>query len=199
MCFRFWLKGLCAAAVLLVVPALLIGATEQRQMSPPISAVYASNASNEVSTLLQEMKTKAIQVRNLADQLESFTRDGSIMSWQMDAGVLTSAKVQVNAMDEMLYRLGAMRPEAFPWQQRTIVCVTPKVIELTDYVQDAIQNLNNNQLIVHVLDNSYTQDADYMYQRANTIAHSIDQFEENATASTQTKQLSLKLGMKAAS
>jgi hypothetical protein len=199
MCFRFWLKGLCAAAILLVVPALLVGATEQYRMSPPTSAAYTLNTPNEASTLLQEMKTKAIQVRNLADQLETFNRDGELMPWRADAGVLTRAKAQVNAMDETLYRLRAMRSEALPWQQRAIDRVAPKVIELTDYVQDAIQNLNNNHLTVHILDNSYTQDADYMYQRANTIAHSIGQFEKYATARTEIQQLSPKLGMKVAS
>jgi hypothetical protein len=159
----------------------------------------ASSTSNEVSTLLQEMQTKAIQVRNLADQLEVFNRDGALLSWQADAGVLTRAKAQVNAMDDMLFRLRAMRQEALPWQQKAIDRIAPKVIELTDYVQAAVQNLNNNHLTVHILDKSYTEDANGIYQRSNTIARAIGQYEEYGTARNEIKQLSPKLGMKLAS
>jgi hypothetical protein len=194
--YRLWLKGCCGAVTLLVAPALLLASCQMRSPAP---ASDESNTPNEVSALLQEMKTKAIQVRNLADQLETFNRDGELMPWQADAGVLTRAKAQVNDMDSMLYRLRTMRPEALPWQQRAIDRVAPKVVELTDYVQDAIQNLDNNHLTVYIMDNSYTQDADYMYQRANTIAHSIGQFDEYATARTEIQQLSPKLGMKVAS
>lgn len=194
--YRLCLKGFGGVVALLVAAPMLLASCQMCSSAPTSDA---SNTSNEVSTLLQEMKTKAIQVRDLADQLEALKRDGTLMPWQADAGVLTRAKAQVNAMDEMFYRLQVMRPEALPWQQRAINRVASKVIELTDYVQDAIQNLNHNHLTVHILDNSYTQDVDCIYQRANTIAHSIDQFEEYAAARNEIQQLSPKLGMKVAS
>jgi hypothetical protein len=196
---RLWLKGFCGVATLLAVPALLMGRTEQRPVYPPVPAAYMWSFPNEASTLLQQLRTQALQVRDLADQLQAFDREGSLISWQMDASVLITVKAQVNDMDNTLSRLRAIRPMALPWQQKAIDRVAPKMIELTDYVEDAIQNLNNNHLTPHILGKSYALDADFMYQRANTIARSIHQFEEYAAARTEIQQLSPKLGTKAGS
>lgn len=199
MFIRTLVKGFCGVAAFLVVPALLMGSPNQRQTDPPAVAYQTLQVHNEASTLLQELRTKAIHVRDLADRLEMFNRDGSTISWQADAAVLTEAKSQVNAMDQMLLRLRTIRGEALPWQQKAIDRVAPKVVELTDYVQDAILNLNNNQPTIHLLDQTYAQDAEDMYQRANTIALSIGQFEEYATAKSEIQQLGPKLGIKTVS
>lgn len=117
----------------------------------------------------------------------------------MDADVLTNAQAQVDAMDNELCRLRVIRRVTLPWQQKAIDRAAPTVIELTDYVRDAIQNLNNNQITVNILDRSYAQDVDFMYRRANTIAGSIGNFEEYAAARTEIRQLSPKLGMRGTS
>ena len=137
--------------------------------------------------------------RDLADQLQTFNRDGALISWEMDADVLTQAQAQVNAMDEELCRLRLIRRVTLPWQQKAIDRVAPKMIELTDYVEDALQNLNEKHNTVNTLDRSFAQDADFMYRRADTIARSIGNFEEYAAARTEIQQLSPKLGMHAGS
>jgi hypothetical protein len=199
MRLRFWLKGFCGAAALLIAPALLVGGTEQRPTYPPIPAAYMWSFPNEASDLLQQLRTQALQVRDSAAQLQAFNLDGGDISWQLDASVLTTVKAQVNDMDATLYRLRGIRQMALPWQQKAISRIAPKVIELTAYVQDAIQNLNNNHTTVHILDKSYALDADYMYQRADTIARSIANFEEYAAARTEIQHLSPELGVKTGS
>jgi hypothetical protein len=183
-------------AALLVAPALLIGGSKpERPTYPPIPAAYMWSFPNDASSLLQQLRTQALQVRDSAAQLQAFNRDGADISWQLDAGLLTRVKAQVNDMNATLFRLRGIHQMALPWQQKAISSVTPKVIELTDYVHDAIQKLNHNQTTVHVLDNGYAQDADFMYRRANTIALSIGEFEKYAAARTEIKQLSPALGM----
>jgi hypothetical protein len=199
MCLKSWQRGFTVLAALVVAPALLLGGTEQRPTYPPISPAYMWSFPNEASTLLQQLRTQALQVRDEAAHLQAFDREGSDISWQTDAGVLMTVKAHVNDMDATLFRLRGIRQMALPWQQRAISGVAPKVIELTDYVQDAIQNLNNNHLTAHLLDKSYALDADFMYQRANTIASSIHQFEEYAAARSEMYELSPKLGMNAGS
>ena len=166
---------------------------------PPVPAAYMWSFPNEASSLLRQLRTQALQVRDLADRIQAFNRDGADISWQMDASVLMTVKADVNDMNAALFRLRGIHQMALPGQQKAISSVTPKVIELTDYVDDAIQNLNDNHTTVHVLDKSYALDADFMYQRANTIARSIDQFEKYAAAKTEIQQVGPNLGMNAAS
>jgi hypothetical protein len=199
MRLRSWLKGFSGFAVFLVAPTLLMGGTEQRPMSHPIPAAYMWSFPNEASTLLQQLRTQALEVRDCAAQLQAFNLDGTDIDWQMDASTLTTVKAHVNDMNATLYRLRGIRQMALPWQQKAIDRVAPKMIELTDYVEDAIQNLNENHITVHILDKSYALDADYMYQRANTIARSIHQFEEYAAAKSEVNELSPKLGTNAGS
>ena len=198
-CFRIVRKVCWGAATLLVAPVMVLGASGSCGVYSPVMAPTTVEYSNEASSLLQEMQTKAIQVRNLADQLGAFERDGAEMSWRADAGALMRAKSQVNAMDGILFRLRAMGQDVLPWQQQAIDHVSPNMIELTDYVQLAIQNLNAHHGTVHLLDKSYALDTGFMYQRANTIAHSIGQFEEYATAKNEIQLLGPQLGMKVAS
>jgi hypothetical protein len=199
MSFKLWLKGFSRVASLLVAPALLMAATNQCQSGIVTPASYTWDFPSEASHLLQQMKTQAVQVRDLADRLQAFDRDGDLISWQTDADVLTAARAQVNAMDADLCRLRAIRRVTLPWQQKAIDRVTPKVIELTEYVQDAVQNLNHNHTTVNMLDRSYAEDADFMYRRADTIARMVGNFEEYAAASTEIQQISPKLGMKTGS
>jgi hypothetical protein len=70
------------------------------------------------------------------------------------------------------------------------------VYELTAYVQDAMQNLNNNHETIHILDKNYAEDADGIYQRAAFIARSIGDYEHYAAARTEIQQLSPELGLK---
>jgi len=199
MHLRFWLKGFCRVATLLLAPALLMGSTDQCQTGPVTPASYTWNFPNEASHLLQQMKDQAIQVRDQADQLRAFDREGALISWDVDADVLTNAKAEVNTMDKELCRLRVIRRVTLPWQQEAIDRVVPKMIELTDYVGDAIQNVNDHHMTVNTLDKSYAEEADFVYQRANNIARSIGNFEEYAAARTEIHQLSPKLDMQAGS
>ena len=197
--FKFMRKACWAAATLLVAPVMALAACGGCGVYSPAIASKTVEYSNEASSLLQQMKTKAIQVRYLADQLGAFERDGSVMDWRVDAGVLMRAKAQVNAMDGMLFRLRAMGQDVLPWQQQAIDRVAPKMVELTDYIQLAMQNLNAHHGTAHLVDKSYTLETGFMYQRANLIARSIGQFEKYASAKNEMRLLGPQLGMKVAS
>ncbi len=193
MRFRFWLRGLWGVAALLVASALPMAAADQGQAAPPNSP-----SENQASILLEQIRAQAIHVRNLADQLQAYDRDPAI-GWETDAVTMTSLRDRVNAMDKTLYSLRTIQGQAIPWQQKAIDQVTPKVYELTAYVEDAMQNLNNHHETIHSLDKSYAQDADGIYQRASFIARSIDEYEHYAAARTEIQRLSPELGIRASS
>lgn len=197
MRLSLWTKWFSGVATLLVLPTLLMGATGH--FKTPSSTSDEWESPNEASVLLQKIRNQAIDVRDLAGQLQAFIRDGSDTDWEGDADVLTRATAHVNAMDDTLYSLRSIRQQAAPWQQKAIDRIAPKVIELTDYFQAAVHSLNNNPITLHLLDQNYAQDTAGMYQRANTIANSIGRFENYATARAEARRLSRKLDLSAAS
>lgn len=196
MRLRLWQKGPCIVALLLASPALLLAVTDQGQVGPPRPA--SGNLPAQASNLLGEIRAQAVSVHYLADELEMCEHD-PLISWEADASILTRLRDRVNAMDKTLYTLRTIQEEAAPWQQKVIARVTPKAYEITSYVDDAMQNLNDNHETVHFPDKSYAEDADGIYQRAAFIARSIANYEKYAAARTEIQHLSPKLGIKAAS
>ena len=191
--FETLAEGTLWSRALLVSSALLMAATNQAQFGPPNSA-----SGNKASILLEQIRAQAVHVRYLADQLQAYERDPNL-AWEADAGILTRMRDQVNAMDRTLYTLRTIEGQTLPWQQKAIDRITPKTYELTSYVEDATQNLNNNHETIYSLDRTYAEDADGIYHRAAFIARSIGDYEHYAAARTEIQQLSPELGIRAGS
>ena len=79
------------------------------------STVYGaqiSKDSKEVSTILADVKTEAIQLRHDADELKAFTH--STLSWQSHAAKVEEIKRHVNSAGKSLSKLDSARGSASP-------------------------------------------------------------------------------------
>ena len=108
----------------------------------------ATPDSEEVTNLLSELKSDAIQLRADAEDMKSFTMN-SKLSWQSHASKLTSIKENVNNSGQLLSKLQNARATASPWQQQTIDQVTPLLKDLAASVSTTIEHLNTNQNKLH--------------------------------------------------
>jgi len=125
--------------------------------APPITTADAHD-------LLLQLHDDAYQVRDEADQLETYSREPFLIDWRMDADTLENAKYQINHMDRTLDRLRAMQ-KALPQDERAEINeVTPAMVELTDTAQSAVDFLNHNQNLLWMP--KYTAYADEMYSEA---------------------------------
>ncbi len=162
-------RGVLVAAMLWVVPALL---------PPALSASPGVPSSGETSNLLQQLESDALTVKNVADRLQSLTRDPFVTDWQDDGDQLISIRSQVNDMDKLLAELRTNQSADLPWQQKAIQSITPTVVNLTDTTQAAVVSLNQNQGEVYQ-SNLYGLSQD-LYDQANLITKTIRNVEKSA-------------------
>jgi hypothetical protein len=174
MRMKYWNLGLIIGVIALFSPGLFAASAKLCQTGPPTPASYTWNFPKEASGLLAQMRTDALQVRNIADTLQELDHQGENNFWQADAIALNSARQPVNAMDGMLCRLETIRRVSAPWEKRAIGRIAPSVIELSDTTQATIQYLNNNHDAL--IFPAYTDEAQVMYNKANRIIDFVDQY-----------------------
>jgi hypothetical protein len=175
------------AAMLFVAPAAMWA-------SPQASdSVTRSAQPNDVSLLLQEMRSDAYFVKNQADQLEALLRNGPLNSWESDATLLREVADSVNEMNHTLARLRSEESEASPLQQKIIDQVAPPSFELAGTTQAAITTLNDN--LSHVYMSSLSALANQMYNEANRVNQAVDNLDKYVRASQEARQFSQKLGL----
>ncbi|HVA72808.1 MAG TPA: hypothetical protein VNF02_06805 [Candidatus Limnocylindrales bacterium] len=101
-----------------------------------------STDSAEVSGLLSEAKTEAVQMNRGAEELRTFTR--SNLHWESHAAKIEEIKQNVNRSGELLAKLQNARSEASPWQQQTIDRIDPLLREIAATVESTIDHLNKH-------------------------------------------------------
>ena len=126
--------------------------------------------------MLAQMEAQAMQVRSLADTLQSLDREASENFWQYDATVLNQARSHVNDMDGMLCRLQAIRRATDPWERKAIGDIAPSVIELSDSTQDAINYLDEREDAL--MFPTFTDQAEVMYDKSNRIVNFVNRFQD---------------------
>jgi hypothetical protein len=172
-----WNLGLIVTLMGLSSTGLFAASATLCPMGPPTAASYTWNFPKEASGLLVQMKTDAMRVRYIADQLGGLDRDSSGNFWQADAILLSSARKRVNAMDGMLCRLETIRRVSAPWEKQAISRIAPSVVELSDTTQAAIDYLDQNQ--EGLIFPAYTDQAEIMYNKADRIVNFVDQYDKN--------------------
>jgi methyl-accepting chemotaxis protein len=126
-----------------------------------------SLASKDAPDMLSQLHQDAQQVRDAADQLETYNREPFLAGWQANAEMLQSMRRQINQMDRTLYRLHTIEGTLPRNEQAEINEVTPAMVELTDTAQLAINFVRNHEDRVWMP--KYTAYADEMYNEANRI------------------------------
>jgi TolA-binding protein len=173
------------AATLIVAPAAMWASPKAG------GSVTPSGEPNDVSLLLEKMRSDAYNVKNQADQLEALLRNGPLNSWQTDATLLTDMADGVNEMNHTLARLRSEESEASPLQQKIIDRVTLSSIELAGTTQAAITTLNDTKSYVYM--SSLSALADQMYNEANRVNQTVGNLDKYLRARQEASQFSQKL------
>src|SRR6516162_3187204 len=105
-----------------------------------VCAAQASRDSKEVSALLSDVKTEAVQLRHDADEMKAFTH--STLTWESHARKVEEIKEHVNSAGKLLTKLDNAKKDASPWQQQAIDRITPLLKELASSVTATIDHLS---------------------------------------------------------
>jgi hypothetical protein len=170
----------------LLLPVLLAASPEACQPGTPTSESDTWDFPEEASSLIEQIRSHAAQVNRNADTLQSLARSNQV-SWHSHAAELTQVRDHVNSMGKLHCRLQVNRHVALPWQQRAIDHMTPKLVNLANRTETAIQVLNENQSTLFAT--NYTKQMAEMYELADEINDSLGAFLESAEMQQKLEQL----------
>ena len=114
--------------------------------APAVSA-QVNGDSEQVSTLLSDVKFEALELSTDADRMESFVR--SHLSWQTFTTTINEIRGHINKTGKLLTKLNQVRDSASPWQQQAIDHILPPLKELAANTELTIAHLNDNQKVPH--------------------------------------------------
>jgi len=175
-------------AVFVLSLAFLLGAF--LSVSRALRAADVSGDSKEVTDLLGQAKSEALQLQDDAATMESYTQ--SNMSWQSHAMKITEIKDHVNTLGQTVGKLTAARGTASLWQQTAIDRINPILRELAANVEATINHLDKDR--THPLQS--TAHKDYLKanaELASRMATVISDFVDYGDTKTRFEDLSRKL------
>lgn len=160
-------------------------------ISPATGVASASiGDSVEISTLLSEAKSEALQLRDDAESMQSFTR--SKLSWQSYPGKINEIREHINNTGELLVKLTGARETGSSWQQQAIDHITPVLKELAANTEATIEHINENKTSIHSV-----QLADYCrvnYELAKELAALVGDFVDYGETKAKFEELQKKVG-----
>jgi predicted RNA-binding Zn ribbon-like protein len=139
------------------------------------AAKAASEVESErVSKILSDAKMQAFQLKEDAEQLETFSR--ATGSWASHVEAINKIKENVNIMGRLLAKLQENRNSAALWQRTAIDRVTPIAKELAANTTTAIEHLSKtpDRLTTPTYQNYLEAIADSASNLASTIAEFVD-------------------------
>jgi len=99
--------------------------------------------SKEVSDLLSQAKTEAVQLHQDASDMEAFSHMN--VGWATHADRIMTIRDDVNKMGETVAKLNRAESEASPWQKTAIRRVNPLLQEMGANVTATIEHLNKEK------------------------------------------------------
>ncbi len=154
-----------------------------------VSGAQTSKDSKEVSAILADVKTEAIQLRHDADELKAFTH--SNLSWQSHGAKVEEIKRHVNNAGQFLSKLDSARGGASPWQQQAIDRIGPLLKELASNVTSTIEHLNQKPKLLQT--GPYVDYAAANYDLASDLAELISDYVEYGRSKAKAEELAAKL------
>ena len=148
-----------------------------------------SKDSKEVSGLLSDVKTEAVQLRHDADEMKSFTH--STLTWQSHAAKVEEMKRHVNNAGELLTKLDNAKGAASPWQQQAIDRITPMLKELASNVTSTIEHLNQRPKLLHT--GPYADYVSANYELASNLAELISDYVDYGKSKARSDELAARL------
>lgn len=185
-------KWIPVILTLLLVPAAGVASPKATRATPD----FASNTSLSASKaefLLQQIQASAFEVRDDADQLESYNLNAE-MNWRTHSDLWEDMRDQVNDMGQMLHQLEINEAGLRPWERKAVTRMTPALIELANNTEGAINFLNNNHN--HLFAPTYANYTVAARDEAHRIELSLKNFEQYAQTKHELKRLSKNLDLK---
>src|SRR5438552_1577212 len=108
----------------------------------------ATPDSEQITKLLDDAKSHALQAEDDAVTLESYAR--SRVSWKLHTYELDSMKQHVNELGKIAARMQDLEAQGSPWQKHAIQQVMPLLRDLAGNLTNTIRHLNENQSQVHM-------------------------------------------------
>ncbi len=115
----------------------------------PSYASAQTKDSPEISRLLNEAKSYAVQADRDATELQSFTN--SRLTWETHADQLELIKGHVNNMGQLLRQMQDIKSEGSPWQQDAIDRIEPLLRQMADQLTATIEHGNEYPNRVHMM------------------------------------------------
>jgi hypothetical protein len=146
--------------------------------------------SKEVSDLLSQARAQAVELKNDATEMESFTR--SNVSWESHAAKITAIQNHVNTVGETVAKLNQASTAASPWQKTAIDRVTPLLQELARNTTSIINHLNNEKgrrLNTQEHKEYLKTNAELAANMSSVIADSVDYGKTKAKFEKEARQL----------
>jgi len=148
-----------------------------------------SEDSKEVSAILDEVKTEAIQLSHDADELKSFTH--STLTWHSHAVKVEEIKRHVNKAGKSLSELDSAKAEASPWQQQAIDRINPLLRELATNVTATIEHLNQKPNLLQA--SPYVDYVAANYDLASDLAELVSDYVDYGRSKSKSEELATKL------
>jgi len=158
----------------LLYPSMLVPMVAVYLMISHISkaATGSIGDSQEITNLLSQAKSEAIELRDDADNMATYAR--SRLSWASFAGKVNEIKEHVNETGKLLAKLEQARATGSLWQQEAIDHITPVLRELAAATESTIDHLNNNKTLVHTRD--FREHCSVNYDLAEKLAKLVGDF-----------------------
>lgn len=167
--------------------ALLVGSLTIALL--PISRAQISKDSKEVSELLSDVKSEAIQLNHDADELQLFMQ--SDFSRETQVRKLAQVREHINAAGGLLQKLENLRHAASPWQEQAIDRITPLLKELASSVTSTIEHLNEKPNELRT--SPYMEYVAANYDMACKITELISDYVEYGKSKAKAEELGAKL------
>ena|ERR1051326_1867821 len=158
------------------------------------SATAADNSktkmdSEEVTKLLGEVQTEAVELKMDAEKMESYTINK--LSWESHAHAVQQIREHVNATGRLLTRLNENRALASPWQEQAIDEITPLLRELAANTTAVIEHLDANKTRLHSAE--YKEYLTANYEVSKELSALITDFVDYAKHKNRFEHLTNKL------
>ena len=145
--------------------------------------------STTVSSLLLQAREDVIQLRNDAEELQSF--NWSKMSWESHAMKLDQIRDEVNSLGVLVTKLNDQKTKASPRERQVIDRVTPMLKELASKVQVAIDGVKNNP--EHVQTFGYRDDYSAIAEISSKLAAQISDLVQYDQLNAKLEKLARRL------
>ena len=147
-------------------------------LAPMVASAQGAKDSAEFSGFLAQAKSEAVQVQQIAEEMNSFN---SNVGWRTQAGALEELKRHVNKLGEFVISMNNVEAPS-RWQQNAIGELTPMVEQLAAQVTMAFYHLDATH-------DAYVFGSFPEYVAANAeLAPEITQMISDYVAYDETKQ-----------